>query len=856
MEFWKKKESLNIIYENEQVDQKQIEYRLYEKNFAATLSYIFQDALNRKRNQRNGRRSENKPEEMVNIFPFIGKRGSGKTTALKEFCRILEKMNENQTRDWWINRFRESVEDTMEMEQLRNESFCFHVLPLMDASLLEDREELLELILAELYKKFRYNLEPENYYRAGADEIRNITGNFEELLQMYRSLCGSKEWENYSVSSMIQLKGSSGDIAKRIKELLEKLVDLKRMNADHEYFVIPIDDLDLNLSHGYEMLEQLQKYFSYHRIIILVTVDYDQMWRVCVEHFHKGMQSTDEEDLRIGEELHSRKLANDYMTKVFPLQQRMYIPDMRKNANRIRIAVKDMDPVTIKKYVMCKVAARMKIFYDAEGGKRHFCEPDTVRELVEYNSFLDSLNPIEFDKLLVPEVLPEEERKRAVEVNRILLHSYDQNHERFNWDITKRLAQTTLNSSQQRAFQKLLDFDLERRAMYFVKAERDEKGIIRVNDVKIDERKKFTYGKLLERIYTWGRNYYEDKPFISSIIASFTSEMVREYMMFRYNGDEQNTEKYKKRLVQFLGNSFSNEWSGDIFPKVITNDPNIVVKCGFIEDAPTEFIFLQYDISEWNHIRANGTLELGENMLDQWLDRQKVMETLECLDMFFVSRSSERGYGGVIYVFKILKKNTPGHNNKNVETDMLEITALGRCNMDIMGFVPKSLDYKSHQERIFRNVSMEMENCLREYLGYEKDSTEDEAAARILENLLKKRSIFKMTDAECREVAFPYYDLDLAYNVIKRIVINAEPGIREKEVYMNLLKLYQMIENSLIAEAKHYDGQMEYHEIFRKCPYIIALRNLKENTLFQKQIGSTIVLCGKIMNNSVDDTSD
>lgn len=54
---------------------------------------------------------------------------------------------------------------------------------------------------------------------------------------------------------------------------------------DYEYIVITIDDIDLNIGLGYKMLEQIQKYFAYSRIIILVSMDYDQMRMVCEKHF-------------------------------------------------------------------------------------------------------------------------------------------------------------------------------------------------------------------------------------------------------------------------------------------------------------------------------------------------------------------------------------------------------------------------------------------------------------------------------------------------------------------------------------------------------------------------------------------
>lgn len=100
-----RRKPLNIIYENEQVDQKQIEYRLYETNFTATLSYIFQDALEREHYKCKYNKMYSSQEEKINIFPFIGKRGSGKTTALKEFCRILENVV-RQIRSGFISQIR------------------------------------------------------------------------------------------------------------------------------------------------------------------------------------------------------------------------------------------------------------------------------------------------------------------------------------------------------------------------------------------------------------------------------------------------------------------------------------------------------------------------------------------------------------------------------------------------------------------------------------------------------------------------------------------------------------------------------------------------------------------------------
>lgn len=839
-ENWKKEDAGN--------KKNQVEYLLYEDNYLSGMRDILKAAAAQEAwiKENSNRIFVN---EKRNILSFIGRRGSGKTTAMDEFCRILRSMDERETRDWWVDHTLEEEE----REELHGKSFKFHILSPIDASLLEEKEDLFELILANIYRKFEDRLQNQGKGNFQSNsEIREIMDMFSEIFKMYENLRERKMRDEYgnSMVSVMHFMVGSQQIQERVSALLDKLFLLGKLKYDFEYIVVAIDDLDLNLQHGYEMLEQMQKYFSYHKILVLITLDYDQMGLICEEHFYREMSST----TRIyGKEYgeHSRVLANDYMTKIFHLSQRMYMPDMKKLSKKATILVdKKVNPeeqIPVKRFVMAKVAECMHIFYDGSGLKRHFCEPETVRDLVSYNEFLESLNLIDFDELISVEKIQGDQEKtdRNVEI----LRRYNQNHERFNQDITVRMVQNMLMPYQKKAFEILNARDLERRARYFVCAKRKE------NTIEIEDiwQHSYSYGCLLEQIYEWGRRCFEDKPFICCMMASFTSEMVREYLNYRYNPDPDRTSKYKIRLLEFLGQSFGSKWSGEAFPTVVRLVNNEAEKdyYGYAEKAQPEGLNIKIKLDALHEINEKGL----EESIGKWLDAEEVVATLECIDMFFTRREGS-GFEGMQYRFQLeypvisFGKEPGGNENldapkgRDVSQQILIISGTGKTvNLDIMGFVAKSMDYQRERKRLQENMAEGLTRVLGEYLGYQNDIKERRRLRKIIERQVEQRSMFHKfikKDFEY-EAAFPFYNLDMAYNVYKRLRKKYAGTVRkEGELFSSILELYGYIEE-LLKEEQDYYGELvccNYMKVFRRCPYIRAIRAVGRESKVPERISA------------------
>ena len=134
---------LMIISENchEEVESG-IKYPLYETDYISGIRMIFQQAIGVEK-----WRCDNKgrfiSDEKRNIFSFVGGRGTGKTTAMNEFCSILSNMNDLKQREWWVKH----TLNEEEQQLLSNKKFYFHVLNPIDASLLTRKDDLFQLIL-------------------------------------------------------------------------------------------------------------------------------------------------------------------------------------------------------------------------------------------------------------------------------------------------------------------------------------------------------------------------------------------------------------------------------------------------------------------------------------------------------------------------------------------------------------------------------------------------------------------------------------------------------------------------------------------------------------------------------------
>ncbi len=788
-------------------------------------------------------------DERCNILSFIGKRGSGKSTAMDEFCRILRSMNHEEDYEWWLKKVMTGEEQKFLLEK----KFHFHILDPIDASLFGAQEDLFEQVIVNIYRHFKKNIE---------DNRSEIMQQFTRIMKQYYSIRDSRENKasDFSFAYMMNFSSDNQITQKKIAELIDHLFVYDKNDGcdktDYEYVVITIDDLDLNILNGYQMIEQIQKYFAYHKIIILISMDFEQMRQVCEQHFCSQLDRICDIDSGGSYEQYIRNLSKDVMAKMFHMSQRIYMPDFErilKNTYIVedeKIEKTNGGGLTVKEYLLGKIAGHMHIYYDLCGLKKHFAETNTVRELVVYNEFLNSLKYVDLSKLKI--ILYKSNHSK--DDNLRMLKIYDKNYRRFEDDVIERMAQDILTPEQRTAFHSLISRDLERRARYFVNSYRqydgitfgdiDGEGKYIISETNKESRyieEQYSYGQLLEHIYTWGRisqgGNFEDKPYMWCILASFTIEMTREYLHYYYNPDDKRrNNKYKKRILGFIGTNFGSRWLGEGFSKYKKNtlSVNKMNSGGFAKASPGSLMII---------LDLKG-MEKCESF-EEWVGKNYYIEIMEILNMLFSYIEGGKIKG---LEFLLIEKQ---ENNEDVERNVdkekkedvfpVHIGAAdnGFVKFDAMTFVPRSLDYINTEKEIIENITDVLYEVETKYWKRGYDSKDN--LREYVKNTLVLTDEYQKKDMK---VAFPFYNLDMSYNICKRLR-NEFKNDKQKASLAEALKCsYDKIYELLVEEKNEYiniskclqkediiysnvETNFEYLQQFGECPFIKVVRSQK-----------------------------
>ena len=824
-----------LIVQDEQRDWKKGEHEiwhpLYLDGYKVGLKNIFTKAYEEDTEQNRKKPKRIITDEQNNILSFIGKRGSGKTTAMDEFCRILDSLDAKEESRWWIKQ----TENREIYDQLKNSSFKFHILQPIDASLFDESGDLFEQIIANLYRYF--DKQTKEGYIDLCSENNSYAGMYTDIMKRYYSNIGDKanRGTSFSVANMMSFASDNNEIQKKIIELIE--VYLGSRKWDYEYIVITIDDIDLNIGLGYKMLEQIQKYFAYSRIIILVSMDYDQMRMVCEKHFWNCLGGKDRITSEKYNQQYIKNLTKDVMTKIFHISQRIYLPDLGAILKETYVKENEHDDEKlIKGYIVEKIVKKLNIYYDLDGMKKHFVEPETIREFVVYTEFLDSLDDIEIKRL---DIDPED-----------ALKIYDANYKLFSKDIVERMAQNLLSAEQMVAFRKLQSRDVERRAKYFVNSYIDESGNIifgnidepsnskkthlinkRINALKGPE---YSYGELLEQIYAWGRipdrDCFDDKPYIWCVLAMFTTDMTNAYIHFKY--DANNSKKtftkekvdYKKQLLSFIGDGFGSAWLKDAFPKTPFIPLTVNLSKTTTKDTVNNIKMTNYGFDNSVSLRdlkiVIPDLLLKEKHyssieLKKHISESHIIQTMALIDM-----CCSKIVNGEIKRIKFSVKDDTNGLYIGVSSDY-------SVNLDMMSFAVKAIEYKECQEALINNIK----EVLIEILKHVNFNSIDIKNIDI-EGFIKEKLPFRYVNKKNKDLYFPFYDLDLSYNVLKRVrnefknTSNPAPDLSTamRRFYG---KIAELLENE---DKKYLDLGIEnpkFRDKYLACPFVKAVLDVK-----------------------------
>lgn len=251
--------------------------------------------------------------KMSNIIVFCGDRGEGKTSALETVRCILSNktiMKEAQSAKLYTSK--------------NIDSDSFKVLRLVDPAFFDNKHNLLELLIGQMYSDIcdddRRKMEEDECSNRCNENIANRNRLMENFQKVKKSLAIINKASDKNAYDDLE---EIDDLAAGI-ELKDKFNKLLHCYADYfhkERVLISIDDLDLNATEGYQMAEEIRKYLSSpENCVVLMAVKIEQMIGVIQSYLRKRM------DKEVIPNETIKEMAIKYVMKLMPESHRVLMP--------------------------------------------------------------------------------------------------------------------------------------------------------------------------------------------------------------------------------------------------------------------------------------------------------------------------------------------------------------------------------------------------------------------------------------------------------------------------------------------------------------------------------------------------
>lgn len=771
-----------------------------------------------------------------NIVPIIGLRGAGKSSVLHTVAGILE----NNAAD---------LPETFAAEKSLLLGKEFVVMDSIDGSLLEPYEDVFLTILAQMNRMLPKNDDFSQEQGSQRHLLREVRKQIEEFYGNARQMEeDSTDYRREEISDLNALNRLSDSLS--LRQDFQKLLNLflgccaikgktgdsyrsvffsKQDEWNTRYLVIPIDDLDLNLNQGYCGLEKLHRYLMLPNVIVLLAFDHDQMKRLCEREFYRMIPKYDSRMNAAAPVI--EKLARQYLEKVMPLNLRTYLPQfaIRKDVkatldkdgegNDKKSNGKELSNYLPRHLVFKLMYEKLGMRMDTDGEKYHFLERKSLRGFINFITLLNGL------------VEPLADGSAGVLDEDILRH----NHRILRQEITQGIAalpgnieistsRDWLTSPKQlfesvvetekpipRAFRKFLSIILSegRRC-----AEEDTLHHL----AKSAEFYGFSYGELLHMMYHYGRIDDDKKALVRSLIAYYALIMNRSYLrLWSQQSPKRQTwdalyAPYRKEFLELMNGSVSGSWSNSMVPQVQIY--NLYYGTGLrrvldmrkafaINSETFEKYFIKQTLKDEEIIRCYLYSVLIVGML---FDRQnyKTSETFT----FLPAKISEESDN----MRNLLAQNSPFTKFSNYHP------ISGRGTFSFLNFVSSAFQYPEYIEKLLTYAAdYAKEN--KALLHLADGSTADNAIDAVAEEIKKE---FEEWDRNYRSFAIPVYDLDVCYNLVKRLLQDrygkSDYIGSAGQLFDNYLDIYRAIATRLSSNDEVYT---------KKCNVTLGIDKLR-----------------------------
>lgn len=399
-----------IHFDEPKAFKNSISFEAYVKAFEMTKEIVDSQKTSGNDDYRNPGEGTNRrnQEQVYNIISFTGARGSGKTSVmlsymefLKDYCRNISK---NSRADW-------------EPKEMYDEEFrvMFTGLEYIDASLMNEEEEILGSVLAKMFSKWQLEegnsaegrgIAREEDYNYRKRQLNKEFGNVYEYLRILKNPDKVLSEDSEIVFDELPKLSMSRNLKKSFQDLVCSYLKImrypgKNYHYDKHFLVICIDDLDMNIQNGYRLLEEIRKYLMIPNVLVLLTVNMDQLEKISMEHYFQEFENIGKK-----EDDYITALTTEYLDKIMPGHRQILLPSEQDwpffKDRKLKIINREGD--FFKKALSVKDFSRkyfehfLNMKFDADSVCLTYLTPGTIREFGEWIESVSSFSRIEDQK--------------------------------------------------------------------------------------------------------------------------------------------------------------------------------------------------------------------------------------------------------------------------------------------------------------------------------------------------------------------------------------------------------------------------------------------------------------------------
>ena len=242
-----------------------------------------------------------------NIFAFVGDRGTGKSSCMMSFAKMLQ-------------------ENKQTLSNIQGKKF--EVLESTDPSFFTETKNIVEIFIGRLFSRFKDEVEDRQNVQLDKENEKNHV--FEAFEHVKETLTCMNKKELCDEDTIEQLLGLSASV--ELQESIHELVRLFLKYVHKDFLVIPVDDIDLHSIYAFEMAEQIRKYLVQDNTIVLMALRIEQLQYAVERHYisHYNLmlknEAIDKNEIS--------NMATKYMIKFIPLDRRIRLKSVEEISNQ------------------------------------------------------------------------------------------------------------------------------------------------------------------------------------------------------------------------------------------------------------------------------------------------------------------------------------------------------------------------------------------------------------------------------------------------------------------------------------------------------------------------------------------